>query len=272
MGIFTAPPRLTKVSFKEGDTHLGVYSIQVFIKRLGYPTGALDGVWGPKTERAVRDYQEAHGLVIDGIVGPATQAKIANTCVNLADHHEALPHGLAEGQIQAESGSLIAAANSQIAGGIDYGYTQIRIYGPPYEESKIKAAANPITNVGRANTGLYDNYQIFSDRVGRGEYAWRLAALAHNWPWAANELSYGRALSMTKIATWGRGARFDDNAAVHSYRDWAEFYALGSAEHNHAGLVTKLAFGVPKRRSFLAAENLPEWEPIPKPSDHVPEA
>ena len=33
---------------------------------------AADGIFGPITERTVRDYQSEHGLTIDGIVGPET--------------------------------------------------------------------------------------------------------------------------------------------------------------------------------------------------------
>ncbi len=35
--------------------------------------GAVDGIWGPMTEKAVRDLQRDCGLDIDGILGPATE-------------------------------------------------------------------------------------------------------------------------------------------------------------------------------------------------------
>jgi hypothetical protein len=35
-------------------------------------TGAVDGIFGPITDRAVREYQQQHQLVVDGWVGPIT--------------------------------------------------------------------------------------------------------------------------------------------------------------------------------------------------------
>ena len=38
----------------------------------------VDGVFGPKTEAAVKDIQQSAGLVVDGVVGPLTWAALPN--------------------------------------------------------------------------------------------------------------------------------------------------------------------------------------------------
>lgn len=247
MSIFTSPPRTTKYSFRRGDVHLGVFALQRFLNTI-YGGLSEDGAFGEKTEAAVERYQRAVGAGVDGVVGPETQARIVRSCVVRAPRGSLLPKGLIEGQIDAESGRLLGAVNAQVAGGLDLGLTQRRVYGPPFASESVKRAMDPIASVALSVNELVERYEVYSQRLGKGEYAWRVAALAHNWPWAANELSLGRALSASKQATWApRGLKFPDGQPVYSYRDWAQFYAIGSKAHRHAGLVTKLAFGVPTR-------------------------
>ncbi len=53
----------------------GSCSVRALQRRLaaaGYVTGPFDGRYGPLTERAVRRYQGAYGLLVDGIAGPLT--------------------------------------------------------------------------------------------------------------------------------------------------------------------------------------------------------
>jgi peptidoglycan hydrolase-like protein with peptidoglycan-binding domain len=50
--------------------------LQQELKDLGYYTGTVDGIYGPKTESAVAAFQKVYGLPVDGIVGPNTLDKL----------------------------------------------------------------------------------------------------------------------------------------------------------------------------------------------------
>ncbi len=49
-----------------------VTSIQNVLKKKGYYTGKVDGIFGSKTLAAVKSFQRANGLKVDGIAGPQT--------------------------------------------------------------------------------------------------------------------------------------------------------------------------------------------------------
>jgi peptidoglycan hydrolase-like protein with peptidoglycan-binding domain len=52
--------------------------LQEALSVLGFACGALDGIFGAFTERAVREFQRNAGLPADGIVGPETSRTIVN--------------------------------------------------------------------------------------------------------------------------------------------------------------------------------------------------
>ena len=57
---------------KYGSRGDEVTQIQTKLKRWGYYTGNIDGIYGTKTVEAVKYFQRKNGLTVDGIAGPAT--------------------------------------------------------------------------------------------------------------------------------------------------------------------------------------------------------
>lgn len=50
-----------------------IKKIQHELARRGFSPGVIDGIPGRRTEGAVRRFQAAHGLLVDGVVGPQTR-------------------------------------------------------------------------------------------------------------------------------------------------------------------------------------------------------
>ena len=56
-----------------------VKQLQTKLKRWGYYTGAVDGIFGSGTKKAVEHFQRKNGLTVDGIVGSATAKALGLT-------------------------------------------------------------------------------------------------------------------------------------------------------------------------------------------------
>lgn len=61
---------------KLGSKGTEVKNIQTRLKAWGYLNGSVDGIYGSKTEAAVKKFQKNNGLTADGIAGPRTLEKI----------------------------------------------------------------------------------------------------------------------------------------------------------------------------------------------------
>ncbi|MCI9177117.1 MAG: spore cortex-lytic enzyme [Clostridia bacterium] len=59
---------------KYGSRGEEVRQIQTKLKRWGYYTGNVDGIYGSQTQKAVRYFQSKNGLAVDGIAGKNTLA------------------------------------------------------------------------------------------------------------------------------------------------------------------------------------------------------
>ncbi|MGM7703417.1 C40 family peptidase [Pseudalkalibacillus sp. Hm43] len=64
---------------EKGDRGQEVETLQTELEKLGYYTYNLDGIFGPITEQAVKDFQAESGLTTDGIAGPKTLEALSET-------------------------------------------------------------------------------------------------------------------------------------------------------------------------------------------------
>lgn len=71
IALWLMPPAQETLS-QFGSTGTEVRQIQTALKRQGYYTGSVDGIYGSATQSAVRKFQAAKGLTVDGICGSST--------------------------------------------------------------------------------------------------------------------------------------------------------------------------------------------------------
>ena len=76
----SSPAPVTTIS-RKSLTGMTNKDVQTVLKNEGYYTGPVDGKIGPKTHKAITDFQAANKLKVDGVVGPQTKAALLK-CLN----------------------------------------------------------------------------------------------------------------------------------------------------------------------------------------------
>ncbi len=71
-------PNPGQPTISQGATGDAVRRLQRALRRTPNPGLVVDGVFGPATETAVKQFQQGAGLVADGVVGPQTWAALPN--------------------------------------------------------------------------------------------------------------------------------------------------------------------------------------------------
>lgn len=61
---------------KKGSRGEAVITAQALLVAAGYDLGKIDGIFGPKTDAAVRKFQSDNKLMVDGIIGAKTWQKL----------------------------------------------------------------------------------------------------------------------------------------------------------------------------------------------------
>ncbi|MFE5326996.1 N-acetylmuramoyl-L-alanine amidase [Embleya sp. NPDC056575] len=111
------------LSYSAGHPTVGddVATLQQRLLDMGFDCGRVDGILGPATERALREFQRNYGLGADGTCGPATFRaldRLARTVVG------GQPHAMRESELLHRSGPSLAGKTVVIDpghGGADAG-------------------------------------------------------------------------------------------------------------------------------------------------------
>lgn len=221
-----------------------VKRLQTALNSQGYGL-SVDGVYGPKTQAAVRDYQSRNSLAVDGIAGPLTQGKLYG----------------ASGGPSAAPASTVLGVSAQTAAGLK------AAYAPSKEAETARSAAEQIeASAPEAPQSDYldaawealqaqgpFSYDLASDPL-YGQYA----ALYQKWGRQAMEDTVGQASALTG----GYGSTYAESAGAAAYGRWMdelgsltpEFYdrALSGYEAERSRLRDNL--------TAAQARNSAEWE------------
>ena len=63
-------------ALRQGSRGEDVRTVQQKLKRWGYYSGSVDGIYGSATKKAVEHFQRKNGLTVDGVVGQKTYAAL----------------------------------------------------------------------------------------------------------------------------------------------------------------------------------------------------
>jgi peptidoglycan hydrolase-like protein with peptidoglycan-binding domain len=121
---------------RKGSKGDAVRLAQTNLKARYYDPGPVDGLFGPKTDKAVRYYQLDRNLVGDGVVGPRTWARLDPPTVRQGSKGQAVTllqqlltdYGYHPGVIDGDFGPNTEKAVKDFQ--TDYGLTVDGIVGP----------------------------------------------------------------------------------------------------------------------------------------------
>jgi Peptidase family M23/Putative peptidoglycan binding domain len=148
-------PNLGARPMREGHRGWDVAALQFLLHKRGFQPGGFDGGFGPSTENAVRRYQAAAGLDVDGIAGPTTL------------------HALRGGQVISRPPSdpvrFIRPLPGPIGDGFGFippGRWHTGLDFPAAKGTAIHASGVGVVSFAGINTGGYGNLVVVTHRLG----------------------------------------------------------------------------------------------------------
>lgn len=186
---------------KTGIKGWDVVGLQKTLIGAGYPLPqyGADGDFGSETSHAVRRFQQAEGLTVDGIAGVLTQRSLVLGLVGKVAAAHSLPEGLEPGQVESESSFWVGNYTGPYADGTrDGGLVMKHVRFS--DDTVAQMVFDGPNRIDELATFLRARKNGYYGKVGAKthERAWQLAVGAWNAPAWADTLSKGGTLSSSQ--------------------------------------------------------------------------
>ncbi|MDX6154045.1 peptidoglycan-binding protein [Marinococcus sp. PL1-022] len=104
-------------SLRQGDRGSEVSSLQRKLKSKGFYNSSVDGVFGPVTDSAVKNFQRTAGIGVDGVVGPVTRKALnSNITASSGSSNSSSNSGSAVAGVSTGSSSAVVNTGKQYMG------------------------------------------------------------------------------------------------------------------------------------------------------------
>lgn len=179
--------------YKRGSTGTTVTEIQKRLKSWGYYTGSVDGIYGSRTENAVKYFQRTNGLAVDGQAGNKTLAAMGiyeQSSSSASDGDVYLLARLISAEARGEPYIGQVAVGAVVINRIDHPSFPNSLYGVIYQRGAFSCLDD-----GQFNQPISDSaYRAArealngSDPTGGAIYYFNPATATSSWIWSRPHL------------------------------------------------------------------------------------
>jgi peptidoglycan hydrolase-like protein with peptidoglycan-binding domain len=180
-------PAFGSRTMKKGDRGWDVAAMQYILARRGYPPGAIDAVFGPMTDTALRNFQRAFGLSADGLAGPLTIRALRRGRASRGAPGSTTPVSGPVRLLRPVPGRIGDHFGAPRSGG----RTHTGIDFPVAHGTRIGAAGVGVTEFAGWNSGGYGNLVVVRHRLG---YTTWYAHLSTITTWVGERVTGGTRL------------------------------------------------------------------------------
>ena len=183
--VAPAQPTLSQLGSRSAE----VSQIQRRLSALGYYSGAVDGIFGSGTQRAVRQFQADHGLSVDGIAGVQTLQALglsAGAAASSRDGDEALLARVISAEARGESYTGQVAVGAVIMNRVAHPSFPDSVAGVVYQPGAFTCMTD-----GQINEPIADSARRAAadalngaDPTGGAIYYYNPAKTSNAWMWS----------------------------------------------------------------------------------------